>query len=83
VCANFVRLERGNSIMRTLATLCILGAFVCFAAFFANIALGAAKRAVFLGDIPEMLLLLLCATLFVGGTLAREALAQREKTGAR
>ena len=69
--------------MRTLAAVCLLGAAICFAAFFANVALGAARREAYLGDISEMLLLLTSATLFVGGALAREALAGRETTGAR
>lgn len=55
------------------ARLSLISALLCFAAFFANVGIAAFGGGVILGDIPEMLLLLLSATLFVIGTLACEA----------
>lgn len=60
--------------MSRIATLSLIGSLICFAAYFGNVALGAARQPVILGDIGEMLLLLLSAILFVIGTLAREAI---------
>ncbi len=51
----------------------LFGALLCFLAFFANVALGAAGHSVLLGDIAEMLTLFAAAILFVAGVLAREA----------
>ncbi len=51
----------------------LIAAALCFAAFFGNVAMGAARLAVPLGDIAEMLMLLLASVLFVVGVLALEA----------
>lgn len=53
----------------------LIGALVCFAIFFTNVALGAARAGVFLGDVAEMLTLFAAAILFVVGILAREKAA--------
>ncbi len=47
-----------------------------FAVFFANVAVGAASGAPFLGDVSEMLLLLAASISFVAAILMRE---QREQ----
>ena len=49
------------------------GAFVIFAVFFLNVALGAFADTVFLGDIGEMLVLFSAAILFVIAILKKEA----------
>jgi len=59
--------------MAGIARLTLLGSLLCFIVYFTNVAFGAAGRPLFLGDIGEMLLLLLSATLFVAGVLCREA----------
>ena len=58
----------------------LLAALVCFSTYFANVAMGAAKMGVFLGDIAEMLMLFAAAILFVVGVLAREAARKRSDT---
>ncbi|MEL6220723.1 MAG: hypothetical protein AAFR79_20095 [Pseudomonadota bacterium] len=51
----------------------LLGALLCFAAYFANVAMGAMRMQPPLGDVPEMLMLFVSVILFVAGVLAREA----------
>lgn len=51
----------------------LMGALICFLAFFANVAMGAAGVGAPLGDVAEMLTLFAAALLFVIGVLAREA----------
>lgn len=48
---------------------CQLGAFICFATFFANLARGAAGYAAFLSENREILMLLSSVTLFCLGLL--------------
>ncbi|MEM8872538.1 MAG: hypothetical protein AAGB10_21365 [Pseudomonadota bacterium] len=48
-----------------------------FALFFANVAVGAARQPVFLGDVAEMLTLGAASVLFVIGVLQREVHAKR------
>lgn len=67
--------------MTGIARLTLTGALLCFAIFFANVALGAAGKGAFLGDVSEMLLLLLSAVLFVAGALAREAVENARENG--
>lgn len=55
----------------------LIAALICFAIFFGNVAVGAAGKGVYLGDVAEMLMLLAAAILFVIGVLAREASARR------
>ena len=62
--------------MSRIATVSLTAALACFAAFFTNVAFGAAKRPVFLSDVMEMALLLAAAALFVVGVLARESAAK-------
>ena len=59
--------------MKHRGKISLIVALICFCAFFANVALGAAKRPVILNDVMEMLLLLTAAIFFVVGTLGREA----------
>jgi len=66
--------------MSKIAIVSLICSLVCFAAYFGNVALGAARQPVILGDIGEMLLLLLSAILFVIGTLAREAIDRERQT---
>lgn len=56
----------------------LLGALACFVVFFTNVSMGAAGAGVFLGDVPEMLLLFAAALLFVIGVLRREAEARSD-----
>ena len=58
--------------------LALSGALICFVLFFGNVAMGAAGRGVFLGDVAEMLLLFAASALFVVGVLIREA---RDRNG--
>ncbi|MEM8658375.1 MAG: hypothetical protein AAGF22_09790 [Pseudomonadota bacterium] len=51
--------------------------FVIFALFFANVAVGAARQPVFLGDVAEMLTLGVSVVFFVIGVLQREVHAKR------
>lgn len=51
----------------------LAGASVCFLVYFANVAIGAAGAAPFLGDVPEALTLFAASCLFVAGVLGREA----------
>ena len=51
----------------------LIAALACFLVFFANVAVGAAGRPVFLGDVLEMLVLFAAVLLFVAGVLVREA----------
>lgn len=55
----------------------LIGALICFLAYFGNVALGAAREPVLLSDLAEMLTLFAAAILFVIGVLAREARARR------
>ncbi len=56
----------------------LAAALICFALYFGNVMLGAVGTGVLLGDVAEMLMLLVAVVLFVIGILAREAL---EKSG--
>lgn len=58
----------------------LLAALALFAAFFANVALGAFARAAFLDDVGEMLLLFAATLMFVVGILQRER-AVRDAAG--
>ncbi|MEM9147616.1 MAG: hypothetical protein AAGC57_15625 [Pseudomonadota bacterium] len=60
-------------------TAALLAALVLFAAYFGNVAMGAAGLGAPLGDVPEMLTLLAAAIAFVAGVLAREATAAQSK----
>ena len=51
----------------------LVGAFIVFAVFFSNVALGAFADAAFLGDVGEMLVLSCAAILFVVAILKKEA----------
>ena len=51
----------------------LIGSFIVFALFFANVALGAFADAAFLGDVGEMLVLFAAAVLFVVAILKKEA----------
>ena len=59
--------------MTRRGTLPLILALICFIAFFSNVALGAARMGVVLGDIGEMLMLFAAAVFFVIGVLQREA----------
>ena len=61
-------------------TLPLLAALICFIVFFTNVAMGAAKMGVFMGDVREMLMLLATAILFVIGILRREATSPKKTT---
>jgi len=54
----------------------LIGALICFLAFFGNVTLGAAGLGAPLGDVAEMLTLFLACLLFVAGVLQREAAAK-------
>lgn len=66
--------------MSRFATLALVGSLICFGIFFTNVAFGAAKKGVFLGDVPEMLMLFASTVLFVIGVLGKEARAEKTKT---
>ena len=53
-------------------------ALVLFAAFFANVALGAFARVAFLSDVNEMLMMFAAAIAFVVGVLQRELRTKRK-----
>ena len=53
-------------------------ALVLFAAFFANVALGAFARVAFLSDVNEMLMMFAAAIAFVVGVLQRESRTKRK-----
>lgn len=61
--------------MMRRGTPALIAALICFCIYFGNVSLGAARKPVFLGDISEMLMLLLAVILFVIGVLLREAAA--------
>ena len=62
--------------MSRSGTFPLIAALICFVIYFGNVTAGAAGVGVFLGDIPEMLMLLATSILFVIGVLAREASAR-------
>ena len=51
----------------------LIASFIVFAAFFANVALGAFADAAILGDVGEMLVLFAATILFVVAILQKEA----------
>lgn len=51
----------------------LIASFIVFAAFFANVALGAFADAAVLGDVGEMLVLFAATILFVVAILQKEA----------
>jgi len=53
-------------------------ALICFTAYFGNVMLGASGAGVLLGDVAEMLMLLVAVVFFVVGILEREALEKSE-----
>lgn len=57
----------------------LLIAAIGFTVFFTNVALGAARAGVFLGDVAEMLALFVSALFFVVGVLQREAAKRKDK----
>lgn len=59
----------------------LAASIVVFAAFFANVALGAFASSAFLGDVGEMLVLFAAAILFVIAILKRETAKNRDKSG--
>jgi hypothetical protein len=62
--------------MKGRGTAALVAALICFVVFFGNVASGAAGAGVYLGDVSEMLALLVSAVLFVIGVLMREASAR-------
>lgn len=56
----------------------LAASIVVFAIYFANVALGAFANSAFLGDVGEMLVLLVASILFVIAILKREAAANSE-----
>lgn len=58
--------------MKEFGRLALVAAGLCFFVFFGNVSMGAAGMGVILGDVPEMLLLILSSILFVAGVLALE-----------
>jgi hypothetical protein len=59
--------------MTYFARLMLVTSLVLFAVFFTNVGFGAAGFAEFLGDVPQMLLLLASVCLFVFGILQCES----------
>jgi len=57
--------------MSRFATLALVGSLICFGIFFTNVAFGAAKKGVFLGDVPEMLMLFASTVLLPDGRFGR------------
>ena len=57
----------------------LLVALLCFVLFFGNVMLGAARIGAPLGDVAEMVLLLVSTLFFVVGVLMREAAASRHE----
>lgn len=53
-------------------------ALLCFAIYFGNVMLGASGAGVILGDVAEMLTLVIAVVFFVIGILEREALKKSE-----
>lgn len=51
---------------------------ILFAAFFLNVFLGASGRGAYLGNVSEMLLLVLSVLFFVAAILKREAAAKKK-----
>lgn len=51
----------------------LIASFIVFAAFFANVAMGAFADAAILGDVGEMLVLFAATILFVVAILQKEA----------
>lgn len=73
--------------MIRLDTAALGTAALLFAAFFTNVAMGAAGLGVFAGDIAEMLILFASVSAFTVGVLQREArrardAAERKRNGA-
>lgn len=67
--------------MTNTGTVALLGALICFAIFFANVAMGAAGMGVFMGDLTSMLMLFAASILFVVGILNREMEAVARRGG--
>ncbi|WP_306258702.1 hypothetical protein [Pararhizobium sp. IMCC21322] len=61
--------------MKNFAKQMLISSLVLFVIFFTNVGFGAAGRGEFLGDVPQMLLLLASVCLFVLGILQCEAQA--------
>ncbi len=64
--------------MTRSGTPALTAALICFALYFGNVMLGAVGTGVLLGDVAEMLMLLVAVVLFVIGILEREALEKSE-----
>ncbi|HSF96368.1 MAG TPA: hypothetical protein VLA52_15185 [Thermohalobaculum sp.] len=62
--------------MNGQGTAALVAALICFALYFGNVAAGAAGAGVILGDVTEMLVMLVSVILFVIGVLMREASEQ-------
>lgn len=62
--------------MKGRGTAALVAALIVFVGFFGNVAAGAAGVGIYLGDVAEMLTLLVSAVLFVIGVLMREAAAR-------
>ena len=58
--------------MTRSGTLALVAALAAFGVYFVNVVLGAASRPLFLGDVAEMVTLLIASSLFVIGILQRE-----------
>jgi len=58
----------------------LAASFIVFAIYFANVALGAFASSAFLGDVGEMLVLLVASILFVVAILQKEA-DHKDKNG--
>lgn len=65
--------------MRRSGNLPLLAACLCFAVFFANVALAAFGGGAYLDDLTEMLALFAAVIFFVMGVLGREAEALRDR----
>ncbi len=59
----------------------LLVALLCFVLFFGNVMLGAARIGAPLGDVGEMVLLLVSTIFFVVGVLLRETAVRRREQG--
>lgn len=59
--------------MTVFAKQMLIASLILFAIFFTNVGFGAAGRGEFLGDVPQMLLLLVSVGFFVVGILQCEA----------
>lgn len=64
--------------MTSFARLTLIASLILFAIFFTNVGFGAAGQSEFLGDVPQMLLLLASVFLFVVGILRCEARSKEQ-----